>query len=36
VDGVRTVHTVSSGTGVRTWNASTRTCTSSCHGSETW
>jgi predicted CxxxxCH...CXXCH cytochrome family protein len=36
VDGVRTVYTVSSGTGIRTWNASTRTCTSSCHGSETW
>jgi len=36
VDGVRTIVTVASGTGIRTWNPTTRTCTASCHGSETW
>jgi hypothetical protein len=33
---VKTIVTVASGTGIRTWNASTRTCTSSCHGTQTW
>ncbi|HSB20657.1 MAG TPA: CxxxxCH/CxxCH domain-containing protein [Anaeromyxobacteraceae bacterium] len=36
VDGVKTVVTVSSGTGIRSWNPTTRSCTPSCHGSETW
>jgi len=36
VDGVKTIVTVASGTGIRTWNPTTRTCTASCHGSETW
>jgi predicted CxxxxCH...CXXCH cytochrome family protein len=36
VNGVKTIVTVASGTGIRTWNASTRSCTSSCHGTQTW
>jgi len=36
VDGIKTVVTRSSGTGIRSWNPTTRTCTASCHGSETW
>jgi predicted CxxxxCH...CXXCH cytochrome family protein len=36
VDGIRTIFIRSSGTGIRSWNASTRTCTASCHGSKTW
>jgi predicted CxxxxCH...CXXCH cytochrome family protein len=36
VDGVKTIFIRSSGTGIRSWNPSTRTCTASCHGSEQW
>jgi hypothetical protein len=36
VDGVKTIFIRSSGTGIRSWNPYTRTCTASCHGSETW
>jgi predicted CxxxxCH...CXXCH cytochrome family protein len=36
VDGVKTVVTVASGTGIRTWNPTTRSCLPSCHSSKTW
>jgi predicted CxxxxCH...CXXCH cytochrome family protein len=36
VDGVKTIVTVTSGTGIRSWNASTRSCQPSCHGTQTW
>jgi predicted CxxxxCH...CXXCH cytochrome family protein len=36
VDGKKNIVTTATGTGVRTWNATTRTCTASCHGSKTW
>jgi predicted CxxxxCH...CXXCH cytochrome family protein len=36
VDGGKTIVIRASGTGIRSWNASTRTCTASCHGSKTW
>jgi predicted CxxxxCH...CXXCH cytochrome family protein len=36
VDGTKTIVTVTSGTGIRSWNATTRSCQPSCHGTETW
>ncbi|MFO0582828.1 MAG: CxxxxCH/CxxCH domain-containing protein [Anaeromyxobacter sp.] len=37
VDGVKTIVTSpTAANSIRTWNPTTRTCTVSCHGSETW
>jgi predicted CxxxxCH...CXXCH cytochrome family protein len=36
VDGTKTIVTVPTGTGIRSWNPSTRSCTPSCHGNQTW
>jgi predicted CxxxxCH...CXXCH cytochrome family protein len=36
VDGAKTIVTVSTGTGIRSWNATTHSCTPSCHGTQTW
>jgi hypothetical protein len=36
VDGIKTIQIRSSGTGIRSYNLSNRSCTPSCHGQETW
>jgi predicted CxxxxCH...CXXCH cytochrome family protein len=36
VDGVKNIVTVSTGTGIRTWNSSTGSCLPSCHSTKTW
>ncbi len=36
IDGKKTIVPVTTGTGIRTWNAGTRSCAPSCHGTQTW